>query len=197
MGPLELVTTRSGDGAGLAQRALLDLEDLESLEDPAGQLAQRGRPRLFVQWDQEDQPDPADLAGPEQAAIKRPNETTSGQCDLHDVSPDFMAIIISHYQQRVIHTALHDPAAFATYRRPETAPRLPSCLATFIRCPRGSRGVRGARTDVLPRSARRAVASGHVKKEEPRAGGGSRFLSLDLFELCGGVSVDGGAARPS
>jgi hypothetical protein len=31
-----------------------------------------------------------------------------------------------------------------------------------------------------------AVIFGHLEKEEPRAGGGSRLLSLDLFELRGG-----------
>ena len=72
MGPLELVTTRAVTNR-LAQRALLDLEDLGRLEDPAGQLAQRGRPRLFVQWDQEDQPDPAAPCGPEQAAMAERN----------------------------------------------------------------------------------------------------------------------------
>jgi hypothetical protein len=37
-----------------------------------------------------------------------------------------------------------------------------------------------------------AVTFGHLEKEEPRAGGGSRLLSLDLFEPRGGVSGDGG-----
>ena len=37
-----------------------------------------------------------------------------------------------------------------------------------------------------------AVTSGPLKKEEPRTGGGSRLLSLDMFELHGGVSGDGG-----
>jgi hypothetical protein len=37
-----------------------------------------------------------------------------------------------------------------------------------------------------------AVTSGQLKKEEPRAGGGSRLLSLDIFEPGGEVSGDGG-----
>ena len=37
-----------------------------------------------------------------------------------------------------------------------------------------------------------AVTSVHLKKEEPRAGGDSRLLSLDIFEPRGGVSGDGG-----
>ena len=37
-----------------------------------------------------------------------------------------------------------------------------------------------------------AVTSGPLKKEEPRTGGGSRLQSLDMFELHGGVSGDGG-----
>ena len=69
--------------------------------------------------------------------------------------------------------------------------RPPSCPSIFVRCPRGVGGSAG-RVHGRTAALRTPAVPAHLKKEEPRAGGGSRLLSLDIFEPSGGVSGDGG-----
>ena len=73
-----------------------------------------------------------------------------------------------------------------------SALRLPSCPATVDSLVAGELGSAGRVHGGTAAFRTPAVAFGHLEKEEPRAGGGSRLLSLDLFEPRGGVSGDGG-----
>ena len=77
-----------------------------------------------------------------------------------------------------------------------SALRLPSCPATVDSLVAGESGSAGRVHGGTAAFRTPAVTFGHLEREEPRAGGGSRLLSLDKFELGGGVSGDGGC-RPA
>jgi hypothetical protein len=104
------------------------------------------------------------------------------------------------FRQRDSEASLSRAGLFSSYPGNYSWPRIclrpPPCPSIFVRCPRGVGGSAG-RVHGRTAALRTPAVPAHLKKEEPRAGGGSRLLSLDIFEPGGGVSGDGFAAQPA